>query len=96
MPTYEVLARFVRDYRSLTPEQRAQFRKALDKFIADLRAGAFRPGLRVKRIQAAEGIFEMTWAKDGRATFRFGDSIRPGQPHVVWRRIGTHTILREP
>lgn len=32
----------------------------------------------------------MTWAADGRATFEYGQEIRPGEPHIIWRRIGTH------
>lgn len=28
------------------------------------------------------GIFELTWAKDGRATFEYGEPIREGEPDV--------------
>lgn len=45
--------------------------------------------------QGAEGVFELTWAPDGRALFRRGDPVRPGEPHIVWLRIGTHDILDE-
>jgi hypothetical protein len=38
----------------------------------------------------------MTWAPDGRATFHYGDPIREGEPHLVWRRVGTHAILANP
>jgi hypothetical protein len=38
----------------------------------------------------------MTWAADGRATFEYGQEIRPGEPHIIWRRIGTHDIFRQP
>jgi hypothetical protein len=38
----------------------------------------------------------MTWAPNGRATFSYGRSIVGDEPHVIWRRIGTHEILREP
>ena len=38
----------------------------------------------------------MTWADDGRATFRYGDRIQPGETHIVRRRIGTHDIFDEP
>ncbi|TXS71840.1 hypothetical protein EAO76_17405 [Streptomyces sp. sk2.1] len=27
---------------------------------------------------------------------RAGAALRPGTPHVIWRRIGTHTILTAP
>jgi hypothetical protein len=38
----------------------------------------------------------MTWADDGRATFQFGDSVVEGEPHVIWRRVGTHNIFGQP
>lgn len=64
--------------------------------MADLRAGRFRRGLRVKAVQGAAGIFEMTWAPNGRATFQYGAQRRPGERHVIWRRIGTHDIFGRP
>lgn len=94
MPTYERSARFDRDYEALTPTQRAQFRTAVRKFVADLERGrAFRSGLRVKGVRGSFGVFEMTWADDGRATFSYGEPIRPGEPHIQWRRVGTHDVL---
>jgi hypothetical protein len=38
----------------------------------------------------------MTWAADGRATFEYGQEVRPGEAHIIWRRIGTHDIFRRP
>jgi hypothetical protein len=38
----------------------------------------------------------MTWADDGRLTFQFGDEVIKGEPHVIWRRVGTHDIFDEP
>ena len=96
MPTFQVLARCRRDFLALSPEQRQLFRTALAHFVEDLAARSFRPGLRVKGVRGAPGVFEMTWAADGRATFHFGTAIQEGQPHVVWRRCGTHDVLREP
>lgn len=96
MPTFETTRRFWRDHARLTAEQKRAFREAVEKFVADLDAGRFRVGLRVKPVQGAPGIFEMTCAPDGRATFQFGASVRNGEPHVVWRRIGTHAVLRRP
>jgi hypothetical protein len=98
MPTFETLPRFTRDYAKLTPEQRTRFRKVLtESFIPDLAGdGSFRPGLRVKGVQAAPGVFEMTWAPDGRATFQYGHEVRPGETHIVWRRVGTHDIFDPP
>ena len=97
MPTYAWLARFGADFERLTPTQQAAFLAAVEQFVEDLqRGGAFRKGLRVKGIQGARGIFEMTWAADGRATFEYGDEVTEGERHVVWRRVGTHAIFKQP
>ena len=97
MPTHEELLSFWRDWDALTPEQQRQFRRAVTKFAEDLeQRRPFRPGLRVKGVQGAEGIFEMTWAKDGRATFQYGSAVHGDEPHIVWRRVGTHRILGTP
>lgn len=96
MPTYARTARFDRDYDELSAEQRTKFKSAVRKFVHDLPTGQFRPGLRVKGVQAAAGVFEMTWNADGRATFQYGDQEMAGEPHIIWRRIGRHQILGEP
>ena len=88
MPTFVQTDRFPRDFSSLSAAQKAAFRVAAAKFVADLQSGGFSPGLRVKGVEGAAGIFEMTWADDGRATFEYGSPIREGDTHVVWRRIG--------
>src|ERR1700693_1205783 len=96
MPTREVLASFWRDWAPLTPEQREQFSGAVGKFVDALKAGAgFRARLRVKGVRGAAGVFELTWAPDGRATFEYGLSVRTGEPHIRWRRVGTPAILRQ-
>lgn len=97
MPTYERLPRFDADWQKLSDEQRERFRRAVRQFIDDLTAGrAFRKGLRVKRVQATSDVFEMTFAPDGRATWQYGSEVQPGQPHIVWRRIGTHDVFDSP
>jgi hypothetical protein len=97
VPTYAWLARFGADFDALSPGQQTAFLAALEGVVADLRGGGgFRGGLRVKGVQGARGIFEMTWAPDGRATFEYGDPIIEGTPHIVWRRIGTHAIFDQP
>lgn len=95
MPTYERSARFEQDWAALTDAERRRFRAAVRRFVADLGAGPFRPGLRVRGIAGADGVFEMTWAPDGRATFQYGPERGKG-PHVIWRRIGTHQIFDRP
>jgi len=96
VPTWSRTESFLRDWQSLSPEDRRKFKKAVKNFVADLKTGTFRKGLRVKGIQGAEGIFEMTWAKDGRATFEYGPEVRPKNPHIVWRRCGSHSVLKKP
>lgn len=97
MPTFAWLARFRADFEGLTPAQQAAFLLAVDQLVEDLQSGRpFRKGLRVKGVQGASGIFEVTWADDGRATFEYGDEVVKGEAHVVWRRVGTHSIFKQP
>jgi hypothetical protein len=99
MPTFETLPRFERDWKKLTAHQQAIFRKVItETFAPDLAAAdrPFRSGLRVKGVSAYPGVFEMTWDDDGRATFSYGEERIAGEPHVVWRRIGTHAIFTPP
>jgi hypothetical protein len=98
VPTFERSRRFRREYLALSPEQRAAFKQALRLFIEALRRQppACPPSLRVKRVQGHPGVWELTFAADGRATFAYGEEVEPGQPHVVWRRVGDHSILSDP
>ena len=92
-----MLPRFRADFNRLTAAQQAAFLTAVTHFVEDLAGGGqFRKGLRVKGVRGADRIFEMTWAPDGRATFRYGESVRPSEPHVIWRRVGTHDVLGQP
>ena len=96
MPTYDAEETFRREFQRLTSKQRETFMSTVDEFVEDLRRGVFRKGLRIKRVQLLEGVWEITWAPDGRATFHYGPSIHPGDPHIIWRRIGGHEILDNP
>jgi hypothetical protein len=96
VPTYQARQRFLRDFKNLSREQAAAWEKALDLFIACLRRGSFDPSLRVKRVQGYPGVWEMTWAPNGRATFEYGEELRAGEPHIIWRRVGSHGIFRKP
>jgi hypothetical protein len=93
--SYERTRRFERDWKDLRPEDRKRFGVALKRFDEDLGSGSFRPGLRVKRVEGTDDIFEMTWAPDGRATFEYGTPRGEGA-HVIWRRIGRHDVFRRP
>ena len=97
MPTFLWLTRFGLDFDKLSSEQQIEFLDAVKSFVEDIRVGeGFRNGLRVKGVRGAPGVFEMTWANDGRATFSYGDAVVEGQAHIVWRRIGTHGIFKNP
>ncbi|MFC9431659.1 hypothetical protein [Streptomyces sp. NPDC056987] len=98
MPTFETLPRFTTDLQHLTPTQRRRFRRVvLDAFVHDLRPGhQFRPGLRIKRVRCAPGVYELTWAPDGRATWSYGPERLAGECHIVWRRVGTHSVFTGP
>lgn len=105
VPTYEADERFEQDYRRLRPDQRAQFRQALREFIGVLRDWEEQQRSGIPQFPAHLGvkpmvsqrtvIMELRWAPDGRCTWEYG---RPRQRrfHVVWRRIGTHSIYDDP
>lgn len=95
MPTYEAENHFKRQLNRLTPQERAAFDTAVAKFVHDLKSVGFRPGLRVKKYRRVPGWWEMTWADDGRALFRYGEPVKPGHVHVIWLRIGGHEIFDE-
>lgn len=95
-PTYERFGEFDRDWSKLTARQQELFKLAVKKFQADLAAGQFRKGLRVKRVQGTSSVFELTFAPDGRVTWQFGDEVVDGEMHIIWRRIGTHEIFDRP
>jgi mRNA-degrading endonuclease YafQ of YafQ-DinJ toxin-antitoxin module len=90
MPTFESLAAFQRQFAKLEAEQRAAFRRAVAEFVANLKAGeGFSPELRVHKLANTE-IWSLTWAKDGRALFRYGSQVVQGETHIIWEAIGTH------
>ncbi len=100
---YQRTDAFILDYRRLSKPEQALVRAALPLFIKAAERVAAEPGtpwpatLRVKSVEGAKGVWEMTWSfsgPDGRATFewsRVGDEVC-----IRWRRIGSHAILRDP
>ena len=100
---FEVTDAFRADRRRLSQSERERLAEVLpafvtasDRYAADP-APAWPPSLRVKDVEGAPGVFEMTWSfsgPDGRATYEW---IRiDGELAVRWRRIGRHDILRNP
>ncbi|HKE52857.1 MAG TPA: hypothetical protein VKE25_15235 [Actinomycetes bacterium] len=97
MPTFEWVAAFAADLARLTSSERVAFERAVTQFVDDLRRGVgFQKGLRVKKVLSHQDIWELTWAPDGRATVQYGPEQRPDEPHIIWRRIGGHEILKRP
>ena len=85
------------EFRDLPAPLRALFLAAVVQLVADFRSGEQpRHSLRVKRVQSVPGVWELSWAADGRATFEYGPERTEGQPHIIWRRIGSHEIFRNP
>jgi hypothetical protein len=96
-PTYELGTGFAREFAKLSREQDKAYRQAVEKFIDALKSGEQPPNsLRIKRVQGTKDIWEMSYSGDGRATFRYGAEVKPGETHVQWLRIGGHEILSRP
>lgn len=101
---YERTERFKRDCRRLSEGEREEFRRVvLEDFAPALERRVHEPGhswpasLRVKDVEGAPGIWEMTWSftdPDGRATFEWIDI--DGEGGVRWRRVGSHAIFGNP
>ena len=100
---FETTARFDGDYRRLGKDDQKLFRVALAAFIpaAERRVGEpdspWPKRLRVKSVEGAPGIWEVTWSfagPDGRTTFEW--TTIAGEPGIRWRRIGDHAIFRQP
>ncbi len=82
--------------RRLVGEVLPTFVAACDRYAADPNT-AWPASLRVKNVEGAPGVFEMTWSfsgPDGRATFEWVQM--DGQLAVRWRRIGGHSIFKNP
>ena len=87
MPTHDELQRFLRDYSRLTPSQRAAFGEAVTLFVAGVAAKRFDPRLRVKRVQGAPQVWEMSWAPDGRATSGSAVRVIPYTPFTMHHAV---------
>ncbi|BBZ49441.1 hypothetical protein H7H82_17055 [Mycobacterium heidelbergense] len=101
---FETTPAFDADYRRLKREHREAFRRVLKtKFIPACDVLAVNPSetwpksLRVKPVQGAHGVLEMTWSfasPDGRATFEL--VTVGGELRCRWRRIGDHSVFASP
>jgi hypothetical protein len=88
--------RLSRNTRKIIDDVLPDFVAACDRFAADPATG-WPDSLRVKAVEGAPGVFEMTFSFSGpdiRATFEW--ITIEGEPAVRWRRIGDHRIFRRP
>ena len=100
---FERTDHFKADYRKLKPAERDKFRAAVHEINRaagteqDPRRVQWPDRLRLKAVESAPAVWEMTWSfagPDGRATFEFvriDDALG-----IRWRRIGGHDIFRGP
>ena len=96
---YERAPAFHADVRRLPEHEYAVFRGVvLGRFmpaaerVVSVPGSGWPRGLRVKRVQGAPGIWEMTWSwPNGRATFEWIQI--DGEPAIRWRRVGGHEIF---
>ncbi len=101
---WEKTPAFDADLGRLSRDELRRFRQVVrDEFIpaAERRAasrGARWPKkLRVRDVEGAPGIWELSWSfsgPDGRATFEW--ITIDGEPAIRWRRVGGHEIFRDP
>lgn len=73
------------------------FHQAAERFARSRDPSVWPTRFRVRSMQNAPGIWEMTWSfagPDGRATFEWVEI--EGEPGIRWRRIGGHRIFAEP
>lgn len=97
---FRTLTSFDRDLARLPREHPQWFREVLRAHLLPaIDAGSFTgtppwpQRLRVHRLTGT-AIYSITWSftsPDGRATFHL-ERAQDGQPLLVWRRIGTHSI----
>lgn len=101
---FETTPAFDADYRHLTREHAETFKRVVrEKFAPACDAYARSPNrawpasLRVKPVQGAPGVLEMTWSfasPDGRATFEL--VTVDGDLRCRWRRVGDHDVFKKP
>ncbi len=75
---------------------RGRFHPACERRLTDP-SSPWPRALRIRDIEGATGILEMTWSfagPDGRATFEW--VVVGGEARIRWRRIGGHEVFRMP
>ena len=101
---YQVTPAFEGDWSRLSEPERGRFREvvrsqfhpACERYHDDP-STRWPQSLRIKQIEGAPGIWEMTWSfsgTDGRATFEWIGN--DDEPAIRWRRVGGHAIFHDP
>lgn len=105
---FETTHSFEADYKGLSDREKRLFRdavrklnRACDAAVPEGQRPRWPKALRVKDVEGAPGIWEMTWSfagPDGRATWEWMTHDVQGEkvPAVSWRRIGGHATFRDP
>ena len=78
--------RFKKDFKYLPVEIQERVGKTLERFMSD----SHHPSLHMKKMEGAPDIWELRVSDNYRITFQF---VQEG---VLWRRVGTHNVLRQP
>ncbi len=100
---FQTTASFDSDYRRLSEAEVKLFWEALGAFVAACdryasdSSAKWPASLRVKDVEGAPGVREMTWSSSGpagRATFEWIDI--DGALGLRWRRTGGHSIFKRP
>lgn len=93
MPTYAASSAFVRVIMTLTREQREQFYRARDLFVAELKTHGFapplHPSLRLHKLSGHD-VWSISFGDGMRAVFTLGTPVKKDEVHIVWEFIGTH------
>lgn len=105
---YEIATSARADFSKLNQDHKPIARASMASFAEacgdhnDPNDVTFPASLRVKPVQGAPGVFEMTWSfsgPPGRATFEWATVTNEDgttELMVRWRRIGDHKIFKNP
>jgi mRNA interferase RelE/StbE len=83
---FQTTRRFDKDYSGLPDEIKDNVCSKLRLFISNSR----HPSLRIRKMEGTKKIWEMRVTSNYRITFQSVSDV------VIFRRVGTHDVLRNP
>ena len=96
MPTFSRTPRFMHELKKLTSQQRQRFEsRAITEFVVTSRPAGSVPVCGSTRAGHRRGLGD-DLGPGRAATFEYGPELRPGEPHVTWRRVRPHDIFNRP